>query len=345
VRGHPWRFVALVYFVVAVAAALVYRSTVAAQAEAAVVLATVLETPGLTWTVERLTDEPRVEETNVAGMPTTLVRPRGAGPWPAVVFVNGATRLGRDHPRVRALAHGLGRAGYLVVVPDLPGLRESEITTRTLDAALAVSRATVDRRDARDGRIALVGVSVGAALALLVAEDPALARRVSIVAGIAPYADLRNMLRLATTGHYSEQGKLVRYTTDRFLVRVATRSLMAEARAAAAKDAVARLLSNRDPGRFETLYAALPPEIHTDHVRLSPIVRANRLRAPVELASAPQDRYFPLGESRALAAGAPAARLTVTTTLDHAIPEPDDIPDAVRFDAFVVRVLERAARA
>jgi pimeloyl-ACP methyl ester carboxylesterase len=343
VRGHPWRFVALVYLVVAVAAALVYRSTVAAQADAAVVLATVLETPGLTWTVERLTEEPSVEETNVAGMATTLVRPRGAGPWPAVVFVNGATRRGRDHPRVRALARGLGRAGYLVAVPDLPGLRESEITTRTLDAALAAARATADRRDVRGGRIALVGVSVGAALALLVAEDPSLARRVSVVAGIAPYADLRNMLRLATTGHYSERGKLVRYPTERFLVRVATRSLTAEAPTAAAKDAVARLLSNRDPGRFETFYAALPPEIHTDHVRLSPIVRADRLRAPVELASAPRDKYFPVAESRALAARAPVARLTVTTTLDHAIPEPDDIPDVIRFDAFVVRVLERAA--
>jgi pimeloyl-ACP methyl ester carboxylesterase len=343
VRGHPWRLVALISLVVGVVAALVYRSTIAAQAEAVVVLSTILETPGLTWTVERLTDEPSVEETSVAGLPTTLVRPRGAGPWPTVVFVNGATRLGRDHPRVQALARGLGRAGYLVVVPDLPGLRESEVTTRTLDGALAVARATADRRDVRDGRIALVGVSVGAALALLVAEDPSLARRTSVVGGIAPYADLRNMLRLATTGHYSERGTLVRYPTDRFLVRVATRSLMAEAPTAAAKDAVARLLSNRDSGRFETLYAALPPEIHTDHVRLSPLVRADRLRAPVELASAPRDRYFPLAESRALAARAPAARLTVTTTLDHAIPEPGDIPDLVRFDAFVVRVLERAA--
>jgi dienelactone hydrolase len=342
VRGHPWRFLALVYLVVAAVAAFLYRSTVAAQADAAVVMSTVIETPGLTSAVERLTDEPRVEDTQIAGMPTTLVRPADAGPWPAVVFMNGATRLGREHPRVRALARGLGRAGYLVVVPDLPGLRESEITTRTLDAALAVARAAAQRRDARDGRIALVGVSVGAALALLAAEDSALAPRVSVVAGIAPYADLRNMLRLATTGHYSERGELVRYTTDRFLVRVATRSLMAEAAAAAEKDAVARLLSNRDPGRFETLYAALPPEIHTDHVRLSPIVRAGRLHAPVELASAPRDKYFPLAESRAIAARAPDARLTVTTTLDHAIPEPGDIPDLARFDAFVVRVLERA---
>jgi pimeloyl-ACP methyl ester carboxylesterase len=343
VRGHPWRFVALVYVAVAVTAALVYRSTVAAQADATVVLSTVLEPPGLTWAVERVTDEPRIEETEVAGMPTTVVRPARGGPWPAVVFMNGATSRGRDHPRVRGLARGLGRAGYLVVVPDLPGLRESEITTRTLDAALAVAREAADRADVRDGRIALVGVSVGAALALLAAEHPPLASRVSVVAAIAPYADLRNIVRLAVTGHYSDGERLVRYPTDRFLVRVATRSLIAAVPADKERDAVARLLTNRDPRRFETLYAALPPEIHTDHVRLSPIVHAGRLRAPVEIASAPRDKYFPLAESRALAAGAPNARLTVTTTLDHAIPEPADIPDLVRFDAFVVRVLDRAA--
>ena len=342
-RGRPWLFLALVYVVVAAVAAVLYRSTVAAQADGVVVLSTVLETPGVTAAVERLTDEPRVEETEVAGMPTTVVRPAGAGPWPAVVFMNGATRLGRDHPRVRGLARGLGRAGYLVVVPDLPGLRESEITTRTLDAALAVARAAAGRPDAREGRIALLGVSVGAALALLVAEDPSLGRRVSVVGGIAPYADLPNMLRLATTGYYRDGDRLVRYPTDRFLVRVVTRSLRAVLPPGVGRDALARLLANRDPRRFDALYGALPAEVRAEHARLSPIARADRLHAPVELASAPRDKYFPLAESRALAARAPDARVTVTTTLEHAIPEPGDIPDLVRFDAFAVRVLERAA--
>ena len=342
-RGHPWRFLALVYVVVVVVGAFVYRSTVAAQADGVVVLSTVLETPGVTSAVERLTDEPRVEETEMAGMPTTLVRPAGAGPWPTVVFMNGATRLGREHPRVRALARGLGRAGYFVVVPDLPGLRESEITTRTLDAALAAARAAAARSDARDGRIALLGVSVGASLALLAAEDPSLGRRVSVVGGIAPYADLRNMLRLATTGYYRDGGRLVRYRTDRFLVRVATRSLAAALPPGVGRDALGRLLANRDPRRFDALYNALPAEIRAEHARLSPLARADRLRARVELASSPRDKYFPLAESRALAARAPDARVTVTTTLDHAIPEPGDIPDLIRFDAFAVRVLERAA--
>ncbi len=340
--GHPWRFVALAYLVVAVVAALVYRSTVAAQADGVVVLSTVIDTPVLTPAVERVTDDPRVADTEVAEMPTTVARPAGPGPRRAVVFLNGATPLGRDHPRVRALARGLGRAGYLVLVPDLPGLREGEITTGTLDAALAVARTAARRPDVRDGRIALVGVSVGAALALLVAEDPSLARRVSVVAGIAPYADLRKIVQLATTGRYLDDGKLVRYATDPFLARVVARSLIA-AVPAGGRGAVSRLLSNDDPDRFETFYAALPPELHTEHVRLSPIVRADRIRAPVEIASAPTDKYFPLAESRALAVRAPNARVTVTTTLEHAELEPDDIPDLARFDGFVVRVLERVA--
>ncbi|HEV3407919.1 MAG TPA: hypothetical protein VG079_04445 [Gaiellaceae bacterium] len=342
-RGHPWRFVAVVYLVLAVAAGFLYRATVAAQADGAVVLGTVLETPGLTWTVERLTDEPRVIETVTAGMPTTVVRPAGRPPHPAVVFVNGATRFGRHHPRVQALARGLGRAGYLVLVPDLPGLREGEVTTRTLNAALAFAWTAADRGDVTRRRVALVGVSVGASLALVVASQRGLAEQVSVVAGIAPYADLRNVVRVATTGRYGVDGRLVRYAADPFLVRVVTRSLVAGARSDAERSALERLLANRDPARFDALYDALPARIRAEHIRLSPLARADRLRAPVELASSPRDKYFPVAESRALAARAPEARVTVTTTLDHAIPEAGDIPDLVRFDAFVVRVLERAA--
>jgi hypothetical protein len=65
---------------------------------------------------------------------------------------------------------------------------------------------------------------------------------------------------------------------------------------------------------------------------------------PVELASAPHDKYFPPAESRALVAKAPDARLTVTSTLSHAIPEPSiaDLAALFRFDGFVVRFLRRA---
>jgi len=72
--------------------------------------------------------------------------------------------------------------------------------------------------------------------------------------------------------------------------------------------------------------------------------RAGRLDFPVELASAPHDKYFPPAESRRLAQIAPEARVTVTSTLDHAVPNPSvgDLADLLRFDGFVVRYLRLA---
>ena len=341
-----------------------------------VVLATTIEAPVLTWAVKALTDEPVVTELAVAGAPTTLARPADSPPWPGVVFLNGATRRGRRHPDVQDLARGLARAGFLVLVPDLPGLRLGEITDRTVGGAVEVTRAAAARGDVDNGRVSLVGVSVGATLALLAAERPAARNRVSLVAGFAPYTDLRKVIRLATTGTYGLDGRQIRYESDPYLRLAIARSLVAGLGGTGARRnlladlervdddthsplatmrrprpldretrAVVRLLLNRNPRRFERLYAALPTGVRTSVRRLSPLVMAERLRVPVELASAPEDEYFPPAESRALAVRAPDVRVTVTRTLDHAVPEPSfrDLADLLRFDGFVVRVLRRAA--
>ena len=50
-----------------------------------------------------------------------FVRPPGRGPWPALVFMNGATPDGRTHPMVLRLGLALASTGQLVFIPDLPG--------------------------------------------------------------------------------------------------------------------------------------------------------------------------------------------------------------------------------
>src|SRR6266540_2581971 len=209
---------------VAVTAVVAKRSWPAVQLQGVAVLATTDKTPVLAWAARAVTAEPQVQETVVAGAPATVVRPgRGDGPWPAIVFVNGATRAGRRHPQVRRLANGLARAGFLVVVPDLPGLPLGEITPVTTAATIAVAKATSERRDVRDGRVGLYGVSVGASLALLAAESPALAGRVTVVGGEAPWVDMRRVIRLATTGYYGG----ARYETDPYASLAIARSLAA----------------------------------------------------------------------------------------------------------------------
>jgi pimeloyl-ACP methyl ester carboxylesterase len=355
---------------IAIFAVVAKRSWPAVQLQAVAVLATTEATPVLAWAVRAVTAEPRIEETSVAEAPATLVRPgRGDGPWPAVVFVNGATRAGRHHPKVQRLARGLARAGFLVLVPDLPGLPIGKITPATVAATIDVAKATSAWSNVRDGRVGFYGVSVGASLALLAAENPALTGRVTVVGGEAPWVDMKRVIRLATTGYYNG----ARYETDPYASLAIGRSLAGGllrsresrrllARLEAVDDDDPRplaflggpyrggagrlltLLENRDPGRFEGLFLRLPAQVRKAVAALSPIRHAGRLNVPVELASAPSDRYFPPAESRRLAAIAPNVRVTVTSTLDHAVPKPSvaDVADLLRFDGFVVRYLRLA---
>lgn len=343
-----------------------------------VVLATVVETPVLTWAVKVITAEPRVEDAAIAGNPTTLVHPPGDGPWPAIVFVNGATAEGRRQRDVQRLARGLARAGFLVLVPDLPGLTRGELTEQTLSATVDVAFAAAQRADARNGRLGLLGVSVGGSLALLAAEDPLLAGRVTSVAAFAPYAALPSVLRLATTGYYLDEGTLKPFAADPFLALVVARSLIValpvgidrsrlysalaqvspeaqeplaplrtfdEASLAPPGRSVLRLLTNTEPRAFESLYAGLPAALRVRLGRLSPLVGAARVDVPVELLTAPKDKYFPVSESRALAAVLPNAHLTVTPASGtHVIPRPSlSHPiGLLQFNAFAVRALKAA---
>lgn len=334
-RRRRRRFALIVVALALVVAGLLLRSWVGAQAGAATVLATTLETPVLSSLARALTREPRLEEATVAGTPTTIATPAGEGPWPALVFVNGATVEGRFQPTVRRLATGLARAGYLVLVPDVEGLSTGDLSERTLADTLAVAREGAARGR---GRVGLVGVSTGATLALLAARDPRLRDSVSMVSGIAPYSDLREVVRIATTGTYRDGERVRHVRADPFLLEVVTRSL-------GAAPGVAALLANRDPTRFDGLYAALDPAVRTRIDRLSPLRRGGEIAAPVELASGPSDRYFPLAESRAVARVAPRLRVTVTEALDHAdlVPSLADLPDLARLDGFVVRSLRFAA--
>ena len=349
----------------------------AASLRAALVIATTAGVPGAASLARLLTGEPQVEETRVGPIGATLASPAGTGPWPAVVVLNGATPLGNRHRSVQRLASSLARVGYLAVLPELPGLEEGEIDARTAEATVQVADATACRADVRGCRVALLGVSTGAGLALLAAADARLRSRVSVVAAVAPFADLRLVLRLATTGVYERDGVLVPYRTVSLLGRVVARSLAASlppgvdrellldwlpatgeerdplaplpaelyARLGGDARAVADLLASRDPGRFDDLYARLPPSAHELAALLSPGRRKLEIDAPVELVTAPDDGYFPLGEAEQLAAVLPTSRLTVTSALQHVRlrTSPSGVGDLLRLGGAAIRSLRAAA--
>jgi pimeloyl-ACP methyl ester carboxylesterase len=343
-----------------------------AQVDAAAVLGATLDIPG-TSILARRANTPPTQDDVLAGVPVTIVRPAGAPPWPALVFMNGATPDGRTHPMVLRLSIALARTGHLVFIPDLPGIAGGELSPATLATSIAFGQEAAGTPEAAHGRVALVGVSIGASLALLTAADPTVAGHVSAVVCVAPYSDLARVMLLATTGVYRDGAEVFPYPVPPYLPVGLARSLAAMLPLTPATAALSnelrntdpaspaaldfpesafreagdeamtlfRVLKNRDPAHFDELYAALPAEIRSTVEDLSPVKAAPRLQAPVEIATAPRDTYFPVAESRALVASSPHVRLTVTSLLAHATPRlsPRYLAELGHLNGFFVRAL------
>jgi acetyl esterase/lipase len=348
-----------------------------AGGRALLLLALVLDVPVAGRLATRLTPEPQVTNLDVDGVPVEVLRPPDEEPRPAWIFVNGAHPERRREPVVWRLANGLARAGFVVFVPDIPGLGEGTVTARTLEATHAVTKAACGRPDVQGGRVALVGASTGAGLSLIAAGQPELAERISVVAAVAPFADLRKLVCLTTTNHYEESGRFVRYEITDLHRQVVARSMVAAISAPNDRQrllgdldelerqglnpldelpprgsgvgeeaqAVLAVLANRDPERFGELFDALPPAVHAFVNELSPLQCHAGVRAPIEIVVPPSDIYFPPGEAAALVAALPTARLTVTRVLDHTRPRVTvaHAGSLARFVGFVVRGLRASS--
>jgi acetyl esterase/lipase len=319
-----------------------------------ILLSGVLDVPVVGPAVRGLTRAPRSQSVTIDGVSTEYVTPVRMGPHPAFVFVNGAHPLRRREPIVGKVADGLGRAGFAVAVPDLPGLGEGELAPRTLEAAVRVVEWTARREEVADGQVALCGVSAGASLALLLAERPEVAGSIGMVASVCPFADLEKLICLATTRSYGDADDAETYDAAILLRRVVARSLLVTLPESAERTelldlagdvlidderdpldslrrtelealgpdarAIVALLTNEDRRRFRELFEALPASARSLAETLSPLRGAARVRARVELVVPPLDPYFPPGEAESLADALPNSTLTVTTVLDHTRP-------------------------
>lgn len=129
---------------------------------------------------------------NLAG---TLTRPAGAkGRLPAVVLVGGSGPTDRDEtvagiPVFGHLAQGLVEAGFAVVRYDKRGVGQSGGRTESVtlsdyaEDARAVVRWLQRRRDVDRDRIAVVGHSEGAAVAMILATREKRVKAVVLIAG------------------------------------------------------------------------------------------------------------------------------------------------------------------
>jgi len=358
---RPMRLILLGIVIAAVVLGLLYGPWLAAQGRTVATLATAYETPVLSWATQKLTDEPRLVNTTIAGTEVTIVNPAGEGPWHTVLLLNGATADGRFDSNVLQVASGLARVGHRVVIVNSPDPQSGDFTaaseTEAKRVALALSRAS----QTRDGEVSIVGLGLGGTLALLAAEDPRLAPRVPLVFAASPLTDFVELGRVATTGFHRTADGFTRYPVPPELLRLTAnvlldalpagppRDLLANeinsALTASAEDdenndpfaaldelpdgllgprvqAVVDLLANDDPEAYDALYAELPAAVRDAMERLSPVRGARRLQARVELATAPNDPLVPFAQAEALEQAAPKIRITVSEAFSSTAARP-----------------------
>ena len=142
-----------------------------------------------------------------SGLRAALYLPGREGKHGGLVLVPGFTEFGKDDARVVWLARQLARIGFVVLVPDLPGLRSWRAREADVDDMVDSFRylATLAPR-LRQDRLGLMGFSYGAGPTLIAAADPAIAAQVRFVISFGGYFDLVDVIRFVTTGHFAWQG-------------------------------------------------------------------------------------------------------------------------------------------
>lgn len=318
----PRRRAAVIVLVVAVG--LLWRPVLYPGGKAALLLLDVYS-PALAGTdlAERITPAPRTAETRetLGGleMRVSWWRPGWGDTHPAIMIVNGATPVGNDNAATRQFGATLARAGYLVMLPEFPFLREGRLdpdAPRVVDAAFAWLRGSPETAGHPVG---IFSASVGAGLALVAAAGGAAARadHVTVLGG---YFDIDTYVASVAAHAQLLGGELVPWEpSDEVKERLppaviaamtdeADRAVVRSAFEAPAYDeALARLRAVSPAGR--AILDALSPRRTWD-----------RVGPPVFWLHDPNDAYEPLAEARAAEAAArPGAfRLAVPRLLQHA---------------------------
>ena len=291
-----------------------------------------------------------------------------------IVLVPGVARHGRDDPRLVALARTLARARFLVMVPELPGLRALQVRAgdaRSVADAFAylVSRPGFPAQ----GRAGIGAFSYAVGPAVLAALEPDILERVDFVLGVGGYYDLHSVVTFFTTGYYQEGGQW-RYLTpnrygkwvfvmgnaerladprDREMLRRMGQDKLDDPDAdvdylagylTSEGQAVLALLENRDPQRTPALIAGLPDAIRAELEALSLHNKdLSRLHARLLLLHGPDDAIIPFTESIALAAAVAEgrSRLFVIDGLAHVDVRPFGIDRGAMRQAIDALLAER----
>jgi fermentation-respiration switch protein FrsA (DUF1100 family) len=308
-----------------------------AWSEAALVVFDVASGGASPW--HRVTSPPAESEVSWAGGEGDLYAP--AKVRATLVLVPGAAALGRDEPRLQALARTLARAGFAVLVPELPEVRLFALSRRDADRVADAMRHL--RRTYPQAPLGTMAVSYAVGPALIAATQPDLAPQLAFAVGIGGYRDSEATIRFMTTGAFRPQGDSREHRVEPnqygrwafVLANVGRLGSVADqaplydiaqrrwrdpradisdlARLLGAEgQAVLALVDNRDPDAVTALIEALPSSIRAeiDGLNLA-LYDLGTFRGHLILLHGRDDSMVPYSESEALAGAVSAARVSL----------------------------------
>lgn len=238
-----------------------------------------------------------------------------------LLLVHGLGPAGKDDERLVLLANDLARAGFLVLVPELEGMKTLRIRTSEaediLESFLSLSRA--EHAGPRGG---MMGIGYGSGPMLLAAADPRIRDKVGVVTTFGGYYELRTVMSFALTGGYEygkHRGHVRPDASLRWMFAYKNLDLL---RSASDREKLRKIIEKRN--RYETMDAdalakTLGPEgralynflLNTDQERFAPLYE--NLPLPV------REQVYQLSPSRAIKY-ITASFIIVHGTDDYAIP-------------------------
>ena len=297
---------------------------------------------------KRLTATPAETTSTLRGVEVDLYTPADA-PRASLVLVPGAAVLGRQEPRLRNLARSLARAGFLVIVPELPGPRRLSLSRADADTLADVLRGADANRPWLPSGIAAVSYGVGPAI--IAALEPDLRDKIDFIVAIGGYHNTDSAIQFMVTGTFrrandpllhrmapnnysrwvflhanagrlddARDRDLLRTLADRRLGDPDASSADIRAQLSPPGVAVLDLLEATDPAQIPALVAALPEPIRRDIDSLNLALHDLKpLTARLILVHGRDDPIIPYSESEALAAAARpgAARLFLIDHIGH----------------------------
>lgn len=309
----------------AIALVLLWRPLIRPAAQATLVVADIfaplLPVPLASW----VTPKPRVSDTveRFAGveMRVTWWRPGLGDRHEAVMVVNGASPYGNDNAATRSLGASLARAGFLVMLPEFPFLKEGRLdpaAPEIADAAFAHLRALPETRGSAVGAF---GASVGGGVLLSAAGSRPAIGAASYAVVLGAYYDLDTYVASVVSESQPRDGVVVPWVPSQE-ARERVPPAVVDAAPPRHRDAVRDALRK---GTYEEVLArlrALPGEVTERHAALSPSAAWERIRTPVFWIHDPNDEFEPLAEAYAAERAPRSGRfsLVVPRLVQHAEP-------------------------